>query len=243
MIGEKYGLLTVVEVASKGSKGVSYLCKCDCGNEKVVSGSRLKNGNNKSCGCLHTKHNMRGTRIYSCWQNMRNRCNNPKNKRYNDYGGRGISVDPRWNNFIHFFEDMNEGYEEGLTLDRIDVNGNYCKENCRWADLKTQANNTRRNPKVLYKGELINLQQAEEKSEVHRNLIYNRLRWGWDVKDAIETPHFAKETINYKGIEKEVEEYAIEYGMTYQTLKKRLMRGWDVERALTQPLRKQNKDS
>lgn len=132
-----------------------WLCECECGNRKEVLLVSLKKGTTKSCGCstieLRSKaltkhgHNKVGGRskTYISWDNMIGRCTRPSQLRYPHYGGRGITFDPRWRNFQNFLEDMGER-PEGKTLDRIDVDGNYCKENCRWATVKEQNNNTRR---------------------------------------------------------------------------------------------------
>ncbi len=129
-----------------------WLCRCECGNEKEILLISLKTGNTKSCGCstqeLRTKgitkhgHNQTGKRspTYISWDNMIGRCNRPSQLRYKHYGGRGITYDVRWKSFANFLEDMGER-PKGKTLDRIDVDGNYCKENCRWATNKEQNNN------------------------------------------------------------------------------------------------------
>ena len=160
--GITYGRLTVIEKSTeRGSSGsVKWFCICDCGNKCLVSGSSLKSGSTKSCGCLFLDvaaskgrakkvHGMTNTKIYSIWSNMRNRCLNPAYKKYHAYGGRGIKISKDWDSFEVFFKDM--GLQpEGMTLDRIDVNGDYCKENCRWATQKEQQNNRRDNVILEY---------------------------------------------------------------------------------------------
>jgi hypothetical protein len=158
LTGQKFGRLTALQRVSKGSK---WLCSCECGGANTVKASLLLSGNTKSCGCLkrsilgdtsrtHGMANSRTTgyvnRTYGIWQAMRARCNNPKNSRWNSYGGRGIKVCPRWDSFENFLADMGET-PEGLTLERIDVNGNYEPTNCKWATWIEQAQNTRKNKK------------------------------------------------------------------------------------------------
>ena len=120
-----------------------YQCQY-CGREFETIIQKIKKlGGTKSCGCLHKKHNLRTHRLYSIWGEMIRRCTNIKHKRYKDYGGRGIQVCERWLDIENFIEDMYPSWEEGLTLDRIDVNGNYEPDNCRWTTREVQARNTR----------------------------------------------------------------------------------------------------
>ena len=146
-----------------------WLFRCDCGKEKIIDKYSVLRGKTISCGCFNrektieknTKHGLFNIekRLYRCWQDMKNRCYNPSRKKYKIYGGRGITVCDEWkNNFENFFNwAKNNGYMENLTLDRINVNGNYCPENCRWATAKEQANNTRKNRKITINGTTKNL--------------------------------------------------------------------------------------
>lgn len=236
IIGKRFGKLVAKEQVGSNERGYLINCICDCGNEKLVNAKELRSGNNKSCGCLVTKHGMSGTRIYEIWQNMKRRCNDHKNKSYSIYGGRGITYDDSWEEFEIFYNDMKEGYSDKLTIDRIDPDGNYTKDNCRWADKITQANNTRSNIFVEYKGETISVADLCRKYNFNYDLVRHRLQRGQTLIEAIKPVE--KETLYFKGKIKTVTEWAEEYGMTYHQLKKRLMRGWDVERAITQPLRK-----
>ena len=122
--------------------------KCFCGKEFKTRTSYVKNGNTKSCGCLNqlrkTKHNYSFHRLYNAWNAMKNRCNNPKDKDYPRYGGRGIKVCDEWLNIENFINDMYPSYVEGLTLDRKDNNLGYSPDNCRWVSKSTQSQNTRK---------------------------------------------------------------------------------------------------
>lgn len=237
MIGLQFGNLTVLGEAGKNKRGILFECICSCGNKRVFPGKDLRSGNNKSCGCLLKKHGMARTKIYMSWQNMKKRCNNETHKDFKNYGGRGISYCEKWETFEGFYEDMKSGYSDNLTLDRIDVNSNYNKDNCRWVTCKEQSNNKRNNHFVQYNGETLTLSEMAEKYKVDFELFRHRINKGWPIEKAL----FEKveyETITFNGETKTVTEFAKEIGMTYYQLKKRLMRGWTVERALTQPLRK-----
>lgn len=265
-IGDKFGRLKAIEYAGRNYRNrKTWLCKCDCGNKKVISQDDLKSGKTNSCGCLRKEmmseksfkdlkgkrfgewtvldlsgknkynqrlwkckcscgeiaevtsgvllggysrscrdcaykkkgenqktHGMSRNRIYKIYQGVLNRCNNKNNYSFEHYGGRGIMVCDKWSG-EHGFENfykwaIENGYSEELTIDRIDVNGNYEPDNCRWVDMKAQANNRRNNVSIMYNGKNQTLAQWSEELGINFYTLYARIeKNNWDVERAFTT--------------------------------------------------------
>ncbi len=194
--GERYGFLTVlgrdtsVGPASKGAR-VMWLCKCDCGIEVRRSGHELASGDTRSCGCfrrnrtslIRRTHGMTRSPTYRSWQAMKERCSNPNNVHYPRYGARGVAVCPEWeSSFEAFINSMGER-PDGMTLDRIDPEGNYTPENCRWANSVTQGNNKASN--VTWNGKRISIKQLASEIGVPRTSLNKLLKKGMPVDEAV----------------------------------------------------------
>lgn len=158
LTGKRFGRLVVIGFDHMGRWGDQHwLCKCDCGNTHIVKRTHLLNGHVKSCGCWnvdsHVTHGESDTPLHHTWVSMRQRCNNERQDAFYNYGGRGIRVCEEWESFENFRDwAFENGYEHGLTIDRIDNDLGYYPENCRWVDRVTQANNRRSNRYVTYNG-------------------------------------------------------------------------------------------
>lgn len=160
LTGQTFGRLKVLERAGSNKDGRAlWLCKCDCGKITVKTGKLLLNGHCKSCGCGEyenrvnnvTSHRLSNTRLYTIWRGMKQRCYYPKHKDYHNYGGRGIKICKAWlNDFVNFYKwAVDNGYREDLTIDRIDVDGDYTPNNCRWATWREQRLNQRPRKRVI----------------------------------------------------------------------------------------------
>lgn len=190
MIGFKIGMLEVISFSH--TKVVAHWnCKCDCGNEKVISGASLRSKKpTLSCGCLllsgkpNSVHGMSSTPTYETYRSMRKRCENINDKEFKNYGGRGISVCDEWKTFDVFFADMGVR-PDGSTLDRIDTNGNYCRSNCKWSTPKEQAANRRNSYNITHDGETKHVSEWSLVSGVATETIKRRIGYGWDVGEAI----------------------------------------------------------
>ena len=195
LVGEKYGFLTVVSWEGKNYDHRNFwLCKCICGNTKIISDRVLRKGKSKSCGCmskeLKSKHKLIYSPEYQAWSSMKSRCYNPNKTVYKDYGGRGIYVCRRWRkSFENFYKDMGRRPTKEHSIDRIDNNYGYIPFNCRWATQKEQMNNVRTNHLISFNGETLTLIQWSRKTGINRTTIYNRInKLGWTIEKSLTTP-------------------------------------------------------
>ena len=195
LIGQKYERLAVVSFAGKSkSSHLLWLCRCDCGNERIVEGGNLRRGNTKSCGCLKlqimterfTTHGGRGTLGYTSYIDAKRRCTNPNTKNFHHYGGRGIKF--LFNGFEEFFADVGPRPGKEYSLDRINNEGNYEPGNCRWATIKIQSRNKRTNRNLTYQNETLCLKSWAERLGLNHKTISKRLDYGWSVEKALSTP-------------------------------------------------------
>ena len=200
LVGQRFGKLLVLErdITIKSRKS-HWICMCECGNKKTVRGDSL--GKIRSCGCIkkeqdkinltkHHSHKLSKTRIYHIFQGMKTRCYNPNNKRYDRYGGRGIVVCDQWKDDPKSFFDwaFNNGYQEHLTIDRVDNNGNYEPRNCQWSDSKTQSRNRSTNVVVDYQGEKITLMELSESISIPYSVLYTRYKRAGDRGERLIRP-------------------------------------------------------
>lgn len=197
IVGRTFGRWTVLGLAPYRTAKEFYECRCKCGTYRDVRKDQLTRGVSKSCGCLKaeiarnqivrlsTTHGMSGSTTHEIWKGMRKRCNNSKDKNYKNYGGRGIRVCARWDDFAKFLSDMGER-PKGMTIERIDNDGNYEPKNCRWASQKEQANNKREGLLYRIDGEIHTLSQWCEKLGIPYHRAYQRIfRLHWTLKRAL----------------------------------------------------------
>lgn len=193
--GKNFGKLTVLErIENKGEK-VCWICFCECGNYKNVLSVHLKDGAITNCGCVkkqiiskaNTKHGKSNTRLFRIYSHMKDRCYRKNDKRYKNYGGRGIKICDEWlNDFMNFYNwAMKNGYQENLTIDRINVNGNYEPSNCRWASIKDQMNNTTRNVYLTYNNETHTISEWSEIIGIPYKTLQRRLNRKWTIERAL----------------------------------------------------------
>jgi len=197
--GKRFGRLVVVAYAgrNKGQQGANWLCRCDCGSEGVFYGGNLRSGNTTSCGCwraensrlMATTHGKKHTAEYNVWCSMKQRCYDRAHKSWHDYGSRGIRVSDRWlHSFENFYTDMGPRPGPGYEIDRIDNDGDYEPENCRWVRRVSNARNKRSNRVLTHNGQSLCISEWAEILGLTESAIAHRLSRGWDMAKVLTTP-------------------------------------------------------
>jgi hypothetical protein len=201
LTGQRFGRLTVLFrddfIKKDGKKETAFICKCDCGKTIKILAYNLKSGHTQSCGCKSLEnrikaritHHHTGTRLYRIWRNMRTRCENPNDYHFKFYGERGIAVCNEWQTFEPFYEwAMTNGYCDNLTIDRINNDGNYEPNNCRWVTQREQSNNTRKKRLLTYNGVTLSMADWAYIFDIRPISLAYRLNHGWSIDKALNTP-------------------------------------------------------
>lgn len=260
LLGQRFRKLLVHSHAGVLDGLHYWICKCDCGRWTLADGKHLGHGKG-SCGCLKSeanrrprKHGLANKPEYTCYYSMLSRCHSSDAKAFPDYGARGIKVCARWrygntekSGFQCFIEDMGLRPSMEHSIGRIDVDGNYIKENCRWETRGEQARNTRRNAFVMLNGERLNVGDALKTLKMSTTKFYywkNKGMAPQEIIDLFLDGHTAKKThlLTFRGETKSVTQWGKTLGMDKSTIIQRLNKlGWDVERALGTPLQEQKR--
>ena len=252
--GMKFTRLTVISRAANSKAGQTcWNCRCDCGNEVVVQGAALKDGHSKSCGCIkieqtiamNTKHGHTAKGIsptYHSWTAMISRCTDANDAGFPAYGGRGIAVCPEWRDFRNFLRDMGEKPDR-MSLDRVDVDGDYEPSNCRWATATEQARNKRNNRRLTFKGETRLVREWADLYGLPVTSLMYRLNAGWSTEDSLMKPSDAVSNkpdlriIEHNGERHSMSEWSRRSGIKLTTFHYRLKAGWTMDRILSSPTR------
>ena len=230
LTGKRFGKLVALRREEKNEGKTRWTCRCDCGTTKSIPLDSLRSGKGISCGCFRkevTSKNMKthgktNTRLYNIWQMMKTRCENIE---YARYAGRGIRVCDEWSEFEAFHDwAVKNGYEENLTIDRIDNDGNYEPTNCRWATYIEQQNNTSLNVKTEIRGEIVTLAEAARKYNVNYSALYYRFKQGLRGEELLRA-YSSPKVIEYNGKTMNLKDWSRYLGFSYGTLQQRYKKG------------------
>lgn len=204
LLGKKFNWITILRLDRTENHHNYWVCECDCGTKFIAIGNNIIRGKTKSCGCMkkafapwHKRtHGDCGTRFYYTWASMKSRITSKNNERYRDYGGRGLSLYDKWLDYEGFKADMYPSYlkhveefgEHQTTIERKDVDGDYCPSNCTWATYQEQAMNTRLTVRIEYEGNVYSLTEISEYFNINKSTFKDRLRKGWSTEKSILTP-------------------------------------------------------
>lgn len=203
-LGKRYGRLTTLSETKNRLNQTAIICVCDCGNEVIVTPSDLRRGHTTSCGCYHKEmmrdrqyrhgdagnhHGDSGTRLYHTWLGMKRRCFNKNDWAYQYYGARGIEVCEEWLNYQVFKEwALSNGYNDELTIERKNNDGNYEPSNCVWIPFEEQGKNRRNRHELTFNGKTLSIREWEKELGYRRGTIRNRINYGWDIEKILTTP-------------------------------------------------------
>lgn len=246
LTGKKFGRLTVVERAGERNNGaVNWLCKCSCGGEIIVEGTQLRRSKTVSCGCYRKEkisianktHGLSKNKLYRKWGHIKERCYYEHNISYRHYGANHISMCPEWkNDFESFYNwSIDNGYEDGLTIERIDNSKGYSPDNCRWATVEEQNNNKGNVRMVTYQGKTQSIAKWSKELGFNYGTLNSRIvKYKWDVEKALTKP--SKNLYTFNGESLTLKQWAKKLDIRYTTLEDRVYKlKWTIEQALTKP--------
>lgn len=258
-VTKKYGRLKILEIKNdiprtdNNSFKKSALCLCDCGTvKKIRLNDILKEKKpTRSCGCLtkeiakkaHTTHGMKYTNFYGIWNNIKDRCLNKKSHAYKNYGERGIKIDNTWLDFNNFKNDMYESYQEHLiknkytSIDRINNNKGYSKENCKWSSREEQQNNIRSNNIIVYKNKKYTVAQLSKDNNINYNKLMYRIKSNFDENNLLLKNPAKRATVrsySFNGETMTLKQWSQKTGISYYALSNRIyIYKWPIERVFT----------
>lgn len=239
--GEVFNSWTVIREVNRDKQNKRvWECLCKCGASYNLTQGNLVSGKSQMCrkcslDLKSSRSKKEDHRLYSVWKGVKSRCDNPNRKYYHRYGGRGIKVCARWYDFDLFLKDMYETFEEGLTLDRIDVNGDYSPENCRWADIEQQANNKTDSLELLFDGEYYTEAQLARKTGVKRTTIQVRRGKGYSVEEMVygKSTSQAPKPVEYEGIiYPSLKHVALAFNIEPNTFRYRIRNNWGLDNSI-----------
>lgn len=240
--GHQYHRWTVLGYAGKmpSNNATSWWCRCDCGTERRVAVGSLRSGASKCCGCRPYRpvtHGRSTHREYQIWNAMIQRCRNPNNSSWDNYGGRGITVCDAWLSFDNFLADMGSPPSPEHQIDRIDNDLGYHPDNCQWATREENCSNTRNNIHVTHDGTTKTIAQWARQHGIPKSTLSARLRRGMPFAQAINNgKNFHFRLVTYSGKTQSITEWAREVGIKPKTLWYRIRSGWDAQKALFTPV-------
>ncbi len=249
LTGDRFGRLTAIEpTAARSGKDVVWRCRCECGRDALVGVGNLRSGQILSCGCLQYENRLKHGGAsdhgrlpeYQVWTDMRGRCNTPSHASFQRYGARAITICARWNEFANFLSDMGRRPTPQHTIERVDNDAGYSKDNCIWATRKTQGRNHSGNHRITYRGVTRCIAEWAEERGMPASVLSGRLSRGWTPVVALETPYtgYRQPLLTMGGETLTLMAWSRRTGLGHKVIVKRLRRGWSIDAALTTLTRK-----